>query len=437
MGAWSAGISGSDTAEDLKSEYTAAFWRYEPEEAVARLDAYVRAEMGGEEDAVTWCDYVYSLADFMWKKGILTDGVRDRALTMMDADFGIEEWAVDAALLRARRKALAGLREKLTSPLPPRKKIRPNVCLTPIFETGDLVALRLSTAGKPYAGNGALTDAEFAALDGKYVLMQKVGDHISWESAVVPEVRDHWCLFRLFYGIYDEIPRDADPSRLPDADPSERGDPSPYFTCESTLVHFRRRGFEVIGNYPLGTPAEHQGFSPLIALGANHSRYNAESDLIDAMKGEPECDFYSGDPADLLPLLRQEAGRFYSPALSHEENERRITQGAEALLEELRSVRTRGGAICVLRTGAIAGCVGVLGGRIGPFCPGWRIRKSQTELRLLRFAVDAAGSGAYMDIPDGETERMELCRAAGLTDRRRTVGRLWRMKKPCRSKQEK
>lgn len=42
MGAWSAGITGNDTAADLKYEYQAAFSRLPPEEAVARLDEYVR-----------------------------------------------------------------------------------------------------------------------------------------------------------------------------------------------------------------------------------------------------------------------------------------------------------------------------------------------------------------------------------------------------------
>ena len=29
MGAWSTSINGNDTAEDLKQEYTVAFWKFE------------------------------------------------------------------------------------------------------------------------------------------------------------------------------------------------------------------------------------------------------------------------------------------------------------------------------------------------------------------------------------------------------------------------
>ena len=76
MGSWSAGVWGNDTAEDLKFEYQCAFYRYDPEEAVRRLDEYVRTSVGDESDTIEWCNYIYSLADFMWKKGILTEAGR-------------------------------------------------------------------------------------------------------------------------------------------------------------------------------------------------------------------------------------------------------------------------------------------------------------------------------------------------------------------------
>ena len=79
MGSWSAGVWGNDTAEDLKFEYQCAFYRYDPEEAVRRLDEYVRTSIGDESDTIEWCNYIYSLADFLWKKGILTEAVKTAA----------------------------------------------------------------------------------------------------------------------------------------------------------------------------------------------------------------------------------------------------------------------------------------------------------------------------------------------------------------------
>ena len=94
MGAWSAGINGNDTAQDLRSEYTAAFWYYDVPAALEKIEAYVRT-MVNETDEDEWCCYVYSLADFMWKKGILTEEVRDRAVGMIDSGFGLDAYTED------------------------------------------------------------------------------------------------------------------------------------------------------------------------------------------------------------------------------------------------------------------------------------------------------------------------------------------------------
>ena len=143
MGTWSTGILGNDTVQDLLPEYSVAFWKYEIPEALERLDAYVRQDYD-ESDAEEWVNYYYSLADFMWKKGILTDAVRDRALAMIDSGFGLELWSEAGEIaLRARQRALAAFREKLLSPLPPRKTIKPHVHTQRIFRDGDLVAIQL------------------------------------------------------------------------------------------------------------------------------------------------------------------------------------------------------------------------------------------------------------------------------------------------------
>ena len=50
MGAWSVSITGNDTAEDLKSEYQAAFFYYDIETALSKIDKYVRAVGFDESD---------------------------------------------------------------------------------------------------------------------------------------------------------------------------------------------------------------------------------------------------------------------------------------------------------------------------------------------------------------------------------------------------
>ena len=150
MGAWSVSITGNDTAQDLQTEYTVAFWKYDISEALQRIDQFVRQDMD-ESDEGEWADYYYSLANFMWKKGILTDEVRDKAIAMIDQNFGLEIWAESGEkILKSRKKTLAAFREKLLSPQPPRKKIKPNIFPQRIFNDGDIIAIELQTAGKPY-----------------------------------------------------------------------------------------------------------------------------------------------------------------------------------------------------------------------------------------------------------------------------------------------
>ena len=139
MGAWSTSITGNDTAQDLKSEYQAAFYYYDVETALQKIDEYVRTEMFSESDEEEWCDYYYSLADFMWRKGILTEKIKNTALEMIDSGFGLEIWAESGkTILNKRKKELEKFREKLLSEQPPRKKIRIDLYMTPIFEKGDI-----------------------------------------------------------------------------------------------------------------------------------------------------------------------------------------------------------------------------------------------------------------------------------------------------------
>ena len=115
MGVWSSSITGNDTAQDLILDYKAAFYYFDVDTAVQKIDQYVR-QMFDESDEQEWCDYFYSLADFMWKKGILTDEVRDKALEMIDSGFGMDCW-IEAGYekLAAKRGELAPTTTLVTS----------------------------------------------------------------------------------------------------------------------------------------------------------------------------------------------------------------------------------------------------------------------------------------------------------------------------------
>lgn len=244
MGTWNASINGNDTAQDLKSEYQAAFFYNDVETALAKIDAYVRNDFD-EEDEEEWCNYYYSLADFMWKHGILTDGVRNRAVEMIDSEFGLDIWAIEGnSVLNKRKKVLAEFREKLLSPQPPKKKIRFNLHMKPIFQTGDLIALQLKTLDKYYPAHSKLGEDVFRDYDGKYIVLRKVGDGVNQYSSIEPQLKDYSAKFQLYNAIFDECPtveQLKNVSFVPTQDNST-------FTSESSLFHLKKRNYRIIGN---------------------------------------------------------------------------------------------------------------------------------------------------------------------------------------------
>ncbi|MBQ6718143.1 MAG: hypothetical protein IJN22_04520, partial [Clostridia bacterium] len=244
MGTWNVSINGNDTAQDLKSEYQAAFFYNDVDIALKKIDAYVRS-MFDETDEEEWCNYYYSLADYMWKHGILTDTIRNRVITMIDTGFGLGLWEeAGIKTLKKRKKALAEFREKLLSQQPTKKKIRIDLHMTPIFEVGDLIAIQLNTFDKHYLDKSKFTEETFRSCDGKYVVLRKVCDDISYTSCVEPNVRDIWIRFQLYKKVFDSIPTMDQLEQIPWAN-TENTNGS--FICESSMFYFKKRNYTVIG----------------------------------------------------------------------------------------------------------------------------------------------------------------------------------------------
>ena len=284
MGAWNIGITSNDTAQDLLSEYQAAFFYYDVDTALNKINTYVRSQGINENDKEEWCNYYYSLALFMWKKGILTDQVRNHAIKMIDEEFGLEIWAKSGkSILQKRTKALAELKEKLMSPQSDKKKISVNLHLKPIFEVGDIIAFRLITDDKIYLAKDSCFDERFfAQANGKYVVVRKIADHISYRSGIVPEIKDHWAVLQLYSKVFDSVP---DMSDLKNINWAKTGEPFGVFVCESSLSYFKKRDYQMLGNNLKGvTLAKMKNrWNTHIFFGINKPHYNADTFIINAI----------------------------------------------------------------------------------------------------------------------------------------------------------
>ena len=293
MGAWNANINGNDTAQDLISEYQAAFFYNDVETALAKIDTYVRS-MFDESDEEEWSCYYYSLAEFMWKHGILTEDVRTRTIDMIDSGFGLEIWESEGtSTLNKRKKVLAEFREKLLSPQPPVKKFKINRHLNPVFQTGDLVAIQLQTANKYYMKYCCISEDEFRKLNGKYVVIRKVADKVNHISSIYPELKEYWAIFQLYEKIFDTCPNIDAIKDIPWADPAKSLRRSQWaqaldsevhglFLCESSMFHFKKRKYALIGNDTANLPTNYKRYE-YIFLGTNSPHANTDTTLINAI----------------------------------------------------------------------------------------------------------------------------------------------------------
>ncbi len=406
MGAWGAGLYSNDTAEDLKTEYLVAFWYYDVDTALAKIDEYVRREITVEDDEEEWCCYMYSLADFMWKKGILTDEIKEKVIGMIDSGFGLEVWREGGEkVLRERERVLAKFRQKLTTPLPPKKKIKPDVHAEKIFKSGDLIAIRLQTAGKHYIASyeRPLTDEEFHALDGKYVLMQKVTDEDSWESSVVPEVHDYWPVFRLFDGVYDDVPYDIDIGSLKDSKMTGGRILSPLFFCEGSMFYFKRRGCIILGNYPDAAAPYEEYPRTDIFFGVINNYYDPDSSFLAAMGKEIVCGEYAGDMETIYNIVEDAVGYNYdySVELSGKENDRIINDMISAARAGIDGCLSRGGKLYSVSFGVTAAVATVEGGRIDHIFIAAEFSSYGFEAALVKYIAENTEGHLYTVVPDG------------------------------------
>ena len=433
MGTWNTSITGNDTAKDLYIEYTAAFYKFDVEEALKRIDNYIRSEMFDESDEEEWCNYIYSLADFMWKKGILTDSVRNKAIEMIDSGFGLALWQeAGQKTLDSRKKKLAEFKEKLLSPQLPKKKIKPNVQTERIFDDGDIIAVQLQTSGKPYTEQETkpISEKDFHAFDGKYVLMQLVECYASWTSSIVPEVKDYWACFRLFDGVYDTVPEDVDLISLRDALIHQGQKISSIFTCESNMFYFKRRGYKVICNRKDLLSGLDTGSNNSIFWGINKPWSNPDSQIVAAMGNQIICKEFSGTTEQVEHICRY-ANRYdrFDYSLSREENEARYITEENIIVERINKVISSGGKLYSISFGREIGIVTVHNGHIDNLYIEGQYQRNGFGSRLLEYVLSISEKEAYMDVPVSSKELLHICDKLGLVKTKQTEYTV-RMEKP-------
>ena len=418
MGTWSTSITGNDTAKDLLSEYSAVFFYFDIPNALRKIDEYIRDNICDETDSEEWCNYIYSLADFMWKKGILTEDIQRKAIEMIDNGFGLDLW-IEAGVKTCndRKKKLSEFKIQLLSPMPAKKKIKPNVHTERIFNDGDLIAVQLQTEGKSYTSKleKKITDEEFLSFDRKYILMQIISCGASWSSTIVPEVKDYWANFVLFDGVYDSVPHGVNFLDLRPAQIFDGRTISPYFTCESSMFYFKKRNYVVIGSFQVQPIHNSRKGDAHIFWSINREWLNPDSEFLAAMGKDTVCDEYLGSIDDLrdIYIRANRYGRFVY-GLSEEENDRRFQVEEGVIYNRISGVKTRGGKILSVTFGRIIGFISVNGKQIDNLYIEGRYQRNGFGTSLLRYAISFIGNNAYIDVPVENKVLFNICEKLGM-----------------------
>lgn len=145
MGAWNTSLYGNDTARDVKGDYVHKLrsGKSDQEAMEAMLVEYERTKDDEDEGPLFWL----ALADTQWEYGRLTEPVREKALQLLAQGVDQERWSeAGAEKLEAWNETCRALGEKLRSPQPPRKRIRPYKLYQCPWALGDVFAYRFSGA---------------------------------------------------------------------------------------------------------------------------------------------------------------------------------------------------------------------------------------------------------------------------------------------------
>lgn len=120
MGTWGTGLFQNDLSEDVRDDYIGKLKAGKSDEEALQeiLDEYKEESKDDDEKY----DFYVSLADTLWKKGRLTEEIKNKTFEIMEEEKISERWQTEK-LKKERMRVLDKFKEKLLSPMPERKKV--------------------------------------------------------------------------------------------------------------------------------------------------------------------------------------------------------------------------------------------------------------------------------------------------------------------------
>ncbi len=232
MGASGPALFSDDVAADVRGVYRELL-----EDGVDDNEAIERV-LGQFSDALTDRDdgpvVIFALAVTASKLGRLGPALRARALALLDAGRGVEQWEEEAPkLLRQRQESLRKVRDQLTGPQPRRKPVRPPSRHVTTLQPGDLLALELR--------EGDYTALRVLRVQESRYGLDPLVQILDWRGANMPVVPD-------VANVPDLAPR-----------PIVDGERNGWWSTSSWLIGRRGHDYSDVGFVKIGTTETRPG----------------------------------------------------------------------------------------------------------------------------------------------------------------------------------
>jgi len=148
MGSWGTALYSNDTSSDVRDMCNEVY----PLAGIEKGTQLILEEYADivNSDIIDndYADFWFALADWQWKHGILTDEIKSKAISLLEAHTGIDEW--DGSDIKKRLAVMDKLLKQLKSPQP-KVKIPKVKIAKPKHKPGDIIIFRTCDKNYEYA----------------------------------------------------------------------------------------------------------------------------------------------------------------------------------------------------------------------------------------------------------------------------------------------
>lgn len=227
MGTWGTGIYSNDIAEDVRDACKDIFALYDVLEGNELLFNHFSDILNQGFLDNEYASFWYALADWQWKHGMLNDFVKEKTLSLLEKNAGIDEWNCigNQRDIAKRKKVLNSLKTQLSTRQPTLKK--PKLSLNkPKHKVGEVIVFRAITNddtiwikesfSNPFIfksskiSNSEFEDVSGYNAQGKYMALLCVGTDKELHSEYIPNVYDEYSIYVWYDYLSDVVPTTND-----------------------------------------------------------------------------------------------------------------------------------------------------------------------------------------------------------------------------------